>query len=156
MANLKSRIDKLETKAGGGADAAKIIHELARKKKEEGEALKAWRAKHGYSEAEAAKALGVEHDPERPYAHGSYRPMESGGLTNSVRAVIGIEPLEPWDADGKVSMRNRMRERDISRGVANVELLSPADEKWIRSNYAREMQEYEAAMKVWEENYGKR
>ena len=52
-------------------------------------------------------------------------------------------------------MRNRMRERDISRGVVNAELLSPADEKWIRSHYAREMQEYEAAMKVWEENYGK-
>ncbi len=155
MANLKSRIDKLETKAGGGADAAKAIHELARKSKEEGEALKAWRAKHGYSEEEAAKELGVEHDPARPYAHGSYRPMESGALTNSIRAVIGIKPIEPLSADDEISSSNRVRKRHIRNGVVNAELLSPAEEKWIHSHYAREMQEYEAAMKVWEENHGK-
>ncbi len=155
MANLKSSIDKLETNAGGGADAAKAIHELARKSKEEGEALKAWRAKKGHSEEEAAQELGVEHDPARPYAHGSYRPMESGALTNSVRAVIGIKPIEPLRADDEISSRNRVRQRHISMGLVNAELLSPAEEKWIHSHYAREMQEYEAAMKVWEENYGK-
>ncbi len=153
MANLKSRIDKLETKAGGDVDAAKIINELARKRREEGEALKAWREKLGYSEEQAAKELGVEHDPSAPYRHGAYRPMESGeGMTNSVRAVIGIKPDEPWSADGQIRTTNAIRERHISMGLANVELLSAAEEEQIRKSYASELLEYERDLKAWEEN----
>ncbi len=154
MGSLKARIDKLESKIDGKpvGPAAMAIRELSKRRKEEGRALKAWREKHGYSEEEAAKELGVEHDPLRPYTHGSYRPMESGeGTTNSVRAVIGIQPIEPWNAEDKISFRNEMRQRDISRGV-DANPLSAEQEEVIRKIYAKEMREYETAMKLWEKN----
>ena len=73
-------------------------------------------------------------------------------MTNSVRAVIGIKPDEPWSADGQIRTTNAIRERHISMGLANVELLSAAEEEQIRKSYASELLEYERDLKAWEEN----
>lgn len=153
MGSLKTRVTKLETAAGTGATSVEeAVLRAGKMQAEEGAAFKAWREKRGYSEEEAAKALGVEHDPLRPYAYGSYRSMESGeGTTNSIRAMIGVKPIEPWSAEGQIGFHNRMREHHISLGI-DASPLSAEEEEAIRSGYAKEMREYDTAMKLWEEN----
>ncbi len=151
--SLETRVSRLETESGIGTSVENAVLERSLRTKQENAALKAWRERHGYSIAEAAKALGVEHDPERQYAPGQYMSMESGAhMTNAVRAVIGIKPIEPWDAEDYIRVMNKTRKWKYERLGIEVKLLSEEEEASARTTWAEAKRAYDAAMKVYEAN----